>query len=81
MSNPNEQQHGELLSCTCTHTKCPMHPTNHDKGCTPCIAKNLREGEIPACFFRSIDHPKSTPHWYYEDFAKLVEDAKNAGKL
>lgn len=27
-------------NCTCTDLKCPFHPTNHDKGCTPCINKN-----------------------------------------
>ena len=37
--------------CTCKDTKCPLHPDNHDKGCTPCIRKNLKLGEIPNCFF------------------------------
>ncbi len=36
--------------CTCTDFKCPLHPTNHDKGCDPCISKNLRKDEIPTCF-------------------------------
>ena len=36
--------------CTCPDTKCPNHPSNHDKGCTPCIAKNLAQREIPGCF-------------------------------
>ncbi len=67
--------------CTCTDTKCPFHPTNHTHGCTPCIAKNLREGEIPSCFFNAIDHPKTTGEWHYEDFAALVNAAKAAGKL
>ena len=58
--------------CTCTDLKCPCHPSNHDKGCTPCILKNLREREIPSCFFNSIDCAKHTPDWHYEDFAALV---------
>ena len=58
--------------CTCTDLKCPCHPSNHDKGCTPCILKNLREREIPSCFFNSIDCAKPTPDWHYEDFAALV---------
>lgn len=36
--------------CTCRDLKCPFHPTNHSKGCSLCIAKNLKEGEIPSCF-------------------------------
>ena len=24
--------------CTCTDLACPCHPSNHDKGCAPCIA-------------------------------------------
>ena len=67
--------------CTCRDTSCPFNPVNHDQGCTPCIAKNLREGEIPSCFFKAIDCPKPTQEWHYADFAALVEAAKKAGKL
>ena len=67
--------------CSCTDTACPLHPTNHTKGCTPCIAKCLKQGEIPSCFFRAIDHPKPTKDWHYADFAALVNAAKEAGKL
>ncbi len=67
--------------CTCTDKNCPCHPSNHNKGCTPCIAKNLKGGEIPSCFFKSIDFPKYTKDWFFEDFAKLVTEAKSAGKL
>ena len=63
--------------CTCTDTKCQYNPVNHDQGCTPCIAKNLREGEIPTCFFNKIDHPKPTGGWHYEDFAALAQAAKD----
>ena len=63
--------------CTCTDYKCPCHPVNHDQGCTLCIRKNLHEKEIPSCFFHDIDSEKPTPGWHYEDFAALVEKAKN----
>ncbi len=71
---------GNLVSfCTCTDTKCPFHPSNHDHGCTPCIAKNLREREIPTCFFKSVGHPKPTAAWHYGDFAALVDAAAKEG--
>ena len=64
--------------CTCTDTKCPCHPANHDKGCTPCIAKNLRQREIPSCFFRAAadGREKPTDGWHFEDFAALIEAVK-----
>ena len=48
--------------CTCNDRKCPFNPVNHDKGCTPCIAKNLHEHEIPTCLFNAIspDRPIKT---------------------
>lgn len=67
--------------CTCDDTECPFNPVNHNKGCTPCIAKNLRKGEIPTCFYEAIDCPKPTEDWYYADFAALVNAAQAAGKL
>ena len=67
--------------CTCGDTECPFNPVNHDQGCTPCIAKNLREGEIPTCFYKMIPCEKPTKGWHYEDFAALVDAAKKAGKL
>lgn len=67
--------------CTCTDTACPFHPSNHDKGCAPCIAKNLQLKEIPNCFYHSIDYPKPTKDYFYADFAALVEAAEKAGKL
>jgi hypothetical protein len=41
--------------CTCVDHECSCHPVNHEHGCTPCIAKNLKDGEIPVCFFRKIE--------------------------
>ena len=40
--------------CTCTNYQCPLHPTKHDQGCTPCISKNLKLKEIPNCFFNQV---------------------------
>lgn len=67
--------------CTCTDHRCPCHPLNHDRGCDLCIAKNLKQREIPGCFFRSIDCEKPTSGWHYEDFAALVEKAQGEGRL
>ena len=61
--------------CTCQDRSCPFNPANHDKGCTLCIAKNLREREIPNCFFDAVGYPKPTPDWHFEDFALLVQAA------
>lgn len=58
--------------CTCTDFACPMHPTNHENGCAPCIAKNLKEREIPSCFFRQVSPGKKRDSYHFEDFAKEV---------
>ena len=49
--------------CNCPAESCPHHPAVHSDGCDPCIKKNLKQGEIPACFFLSIS----------EDVADLTE--------
>ncbi len=65
--------------CTCKDTNCPYHPNNHDKGCTLCIAKNLKEKEIPSCFFNEIDEGKE--HGYSrEDYARIVLERENRSK-
>lgn len=58
--------------CTCTDTACPLHPTNHDKGCTLCIAKNLKRREIPSCFFKAVNDKEKPNGYYFEDFAEWV---------
>lgn len=58
--------------CTCTDLECPMHPTNQERGCGPCIAKNLKLREIPSCFFNSLDLPEKPKSYFYEDFARAV---------
>lgn len=40
--------------CNCPELECKNHPSNHTNGCDPCIVKNLKQGEIPSCFFLSI---------------------------
>ena len=64
---------GKLSSfCTCTDLECPLHPSNHDKGCSLCIAKNLKEREIPSCFFNEVGTDKDQETYFFEDFAKAV---------
>nr|WP_312578070.1 DUF6485 family protein [Sedimentibacter sp.] len=58
--------------CTCRDLKCPLHPTKHDKGCTPCISKNLRAKEIPSCFFNLVDNAENRDGYAFKDFAELV---------
>ncbi|MGN0135845.1 DUF6485 family protein [Anaerotignum sp.] len=57
--------------CTCQNLACPMHPTKHDKGCAPCIAKNLKLKEIPTCFFNLADPDHTRPDDSFQDFANL----------
>ncbi len=58
--------------CTCSDHACPMNPVNHDRGCTPCIEKNLRLREIPSCFFHLLGHIEGQTGYFFEDFAKAV---------
>ena len=58
--------------CTCGDTDCPFHPTNHDKGCSLCIQKNLQLGEIPNCMYNKVDPEYKGPNYFIEDFARLV---------
>ena len=62
----------QVKFCTCTDLTCPLHPTNHDKGCTPCIADNLKDNEIPTCFFKKVEPDYKGGGWSFEDFARLV---------
>lgn len=59
--------------CTCKDTKCPLHPDNHDKGCTPCISKNLKLGEIPNCFFNLVaEEGEEIEAYSIEGFTRMV---------
>lgn len=57
--------------CTCTDHKCPLHPSNHDMGCTPCVRKNQNQQEIPSCFFRLISDERPAGYTF-EHFADMV---------
>lgn len=58
--------------CTCENLSCPLHPSRYGAGCTPCIAKNLRLGEIPNCFFNLVEGASLRSGDGFEDFARLV---------
>lgn len=71
--------------CSCRDKSCPMHPGNHTQGCTPCILKNLRLGEIPSCFFNKVtDDLDKLDSFSMESFAKAVlekaEQTETGGK-
>ena len=59
--------------CTCKDKKCPLNPMNHDRGCTLCIAKCLKDGEIPSCFFVAVSGHSDQGSYTYLDFAHEVE--------
>lgn len=65
--------------CTCKDLKCPLNPANHDKGCSPCIRKNLKLREIPSCFFNLADGAEDMESYFFEDFARLVLKKDEAG--
>ena len=58
--------------CTCKDLTCPFHPSNHDRGRAPCIAKNLKEMEIPSCFFNLVETEHNGKRYKFEDFANSV---------
>ncbi len=66
--------------CTCKDLKCPLHPTNHDKGCSLCIAKNLKQGEVPNCFFNSLENTDTVTGYTFDDFADAVKKQRNCQK-
>lgn len=69
------------MFCTCKDTACPLHPSNHDRGCTPCIRKNLQQHEIPSCFFNLIDPSVvADGKTKFSDFAHLVLQRETDGE-
>lgn len=58
--------------CTCKRTKCPLHPVNHNKGCAPCIQKNLKTKQMPSCFFNLLDSGEKRGGDSFEEFANIV---------
>lgn len=65
--------------CSCEDYKCPLNPKNHDKGCTPCISKNLKNGEIPTCFFKSVNEDTSNVKKFdVQGFVKHYAESKKS---
>lgn len=58
--------------CTCQNLGCPLHPTRHGRGCAPCIAKNLKLGEMPNCFFNAAGGAEGRAGDSFADFAAAV---------
>lgn len=58
--------------CTCDNFNCVHHPKNNDGSCTACVAKNLRNNEIPSCFFNKADGIKKRAKYKFEDFAEVI---------
>ena len=63
--------------CTCVNLACPLHPSRHDRGCEPCIAKNLKLREIPSCFFQLVDPDGKRSGDTFEDFAAWIAGRRN----
>lgn len=64
--------------CACTDTACAAHPSNHDDGCTRCIAKNQAQREVPSCLFKLVGRSERCEGWHFEDFALSVVEAARA---
>ena len=62
--------------CTCTDLNSPCHPSRHQLGCTPCVRKNLKQGEIPSCFFKKVDDTGKPEAYFFENFADWVKEHK-----
>ena len=66
--------------CTCTDLDCPCHPSRHDQGCTPCVRKNQRQGEIPSCFFKLVEDRQKPDAYFFENFADWVKEHGEKGR-
>ena len=63
--------------CTCANKACPLHPSRHDKGCSPCIENNLRLREIPNCFVKLVKEDVDLNASYtLETFADVIRQSK-----
>lgn len=62
--------------CSCGDHKCPFNPhnpANEGKGCDLCVAKCLKRGEIPSCFFHAAGEGRRPEGGYtYRDFANFI---------
>ena len=63
--------------CTCADHSCPLHPVNHDKGCTPCMKKNLQAGEVPSCLWNQVstreERQQEGCDYRINSFAEMVQ--------
>ncbi|MCL2578428.1 MAG: DUF6485 family protein [Oscillospiraceae bacterium] len=67
----------DITFCTCPDLGCAHHPSRHGDGCTPCVEKNLRDHEIPACFWFKIGREGSAESDYtFQKFAQAVVAAE-----
>lgn len=67
--------------CTCPVTQCPRHPSNHDKGCDPCIKDNILKKKMPACMFVAVSDDVSgvrdfTIKGFVDFYLKATENNK-----
>lgn len=58
--------------CTCENFNCVNHPKNTDGTCTACVSKNLKNNEIPSCFFNKADGIKKRAKYKIEDYAEVI---------
>ena len=70
--------------CTCHVTACPHHPSNHDRGCDPCIKSNLEKSKMPSCMFLAVSEDLSAVKDYsikgFVDFYLKVNSSDNTEK-
>lgn len=66
--------------CTCADHACPLNPVNHDRGCTPCMRKNLLAGEVPSCLWNLVstraERQAEGCDYRMESFAEMVRRKK-----
>ena len=62
--------------CSCEEFACSKHPYNHTEGCDPCIEKNLKLGEVPACFWYNVSNVKGETQWSADHFATFVTEER-----
>ena len=65
--------------CPCRDRACPLHPANHDKGCSLCMEKNIKNREVPSCLFNAANGYPSKNGYSFEAFASLVLGDKKDG--
>ena len=63
--------------CNCADRECPLNPVNHDKGCTPCMKKNLMAGEVPSCLWNLVssreERQREGGDYKIGSFAEMVQ--------